>query len=110
MRAIYAEDAASLLANLDQEIQFLIKNGIDSNTEKHLELMAQIVLKISNCLTDRAPVNFAFAKLLETYKETWLPFITSRIDELSPAARKHLVPVQSFGCLMHLISNIGENN
>ena len=97
----------------DANTQFeCLQEIIDEVCEKDQTKVKQIFSSFRNTMSDRHIVQKNFSKLLESYRRTILPEVTSNWAELSESEKNSLLIINDFFCGLHYmvgLADIAEN-
>nr|XP_054753570.1 uncharacterized protein LOC129259298 [Lytechinus pictus] len=103
---VLTEDADTLMSEaLSAMKELLSLDIISAETE---ERAGQLLAKVKNTMTDRCIVNKKFIRLLEEWRQKFLPSIIDNWEQLSGQLKKEMASVNDLYCGKHLVLNFQE--
>ena len=103
---VLTEDADTLLNEAMSAMRELLSlEVISAETEKRAELL---LAKVKNTMTDRCIVNKKFIRLLEEWRQKFLPSVIDNWEQLSGQIKKEMASVNDLYCGKHLVLNFQE--
>ena len=105
LRQMATKSAATVLDTFKEILSDISEacSSMEKNTDIANDVGYQILAEIRSTMSDRAASEKLFNKLLEEYREGYLPVILGDWHNMSDEAKEHTSKLHNFYCALHLL-------